>query len=319
MRALVYDRAIRLVTDHPTPTPAADEALIRVTLAGICNTDLEITRGYVDFKGVLGHEFVGIVERAPSASLIGRRVIGEINCACGTCPRCRAGLPSHCSNRTVLGIAGRDGALAEFVALPERNLHLVPDSVTDDQAVFVEPLAAALQVLEQVHIRPTQRVAVLGDGKLGLLVAQVVALTGARVTAIGHHRDKLDVLSRLGIATSMAEQLGNETADVVVECTGRPEGLALARQLVRPRGTVVLKSTFAGSVQSDFSRMVVDEVALIGSRCGPFEASLRLLARGLVEVKPLISAVLPLDQAEAAFERAGASGTLKVLVAIGNA
>lgn len=305
------------MTDHPEPTPAAGEALIRVTLAGICNTDLEITRGYVDFKGVLGHEFVGIVERAPSASLVGRRVVGEINCICGTCRQCRAGLPSHCSNRTVLGIAGRDGALAEFVTLPERNLHLVPDSVADDQAVFVEPLAAALQVLEQAHIRPTQSVAILGDGKLGLLVAQVVALTGARVMAIGHHRAKLDILSQLGITTSLPEGLEDETADVVVECSGRPEGLALAHQLVRPKGTIVLKSTFAGQVQLNFNSIVVDEVALIGSRCGPFEASLRLLARGLVAVRPLINAVFPLDQAEAAFERAGVRGALKVLVAMG--
>lgn len=304
------------MADHPEPTLASGEALIRVTLAGICNTDLEITRGYVDFKGVLGHEFVGIVERAPSASLVGQRVVGEINCICGACRQCRAGLPSHCSNRTVLGIAGRDGALAEFVALPERNLHLVPDSVADDQAVFVEPLAAALQVLEQTHVRPTQSVVILGDGKLGLLVAQVVALTGAKVVTIGHHRDKLSIISRLGIATSLAEGLGDETADVVVECTGRPEGLALARQLVRPKGAIVLKSTFAGQVQLNLNSIVVDEVALIGSRCGPFEASLRLLARGLVEVRPLISAVFPMDQAEAAFERAGVRGALKVLVAM---
>lgn len=314
MKAVVFDGCPQLVRDHPNPVPATGEALVSVRLAGICNTDIEITRGYANFRGVMGHEFVGIVERSSSGDLVGRRVVGEINCTCGVCTRCHSGLASHCQARSVLGIVGRDGVMAELIALPERNLHIVPDSVPDEQAVFTEPLAAALEVLEQTHLRPTQKVAVLGDGKLGLLVAQVVALNGCDVLAIGRHIEKLKILSDLGISTRMADDLSYGEADVVVDCTGRSEGIMLARQIVRPRGTIVIKSTTADQSQLPFSPMVVDEVSIVGSRCGPFAPALRLLTRGLIDPRPLITGIYSLDQAEEAFRAATAKGAMKVLL-----
>jgi len=329
VRALVYDgEALRLREDYPQPAPPPGEALVRVRLAGICNTDLEIVRGYVGFRGVLGHEFVGtVVECADPAgdgargaaecrSLIGRRVVGEINAYCGECPTCRAGRPTHCPNRTTLGIWGRDGAFAEYLTLPIRNLHPVPDDVPDEAAVFTEPLAAALEILEQVHIRPTDRVIVLGDGKLGLLVAQVIALLGCDLVVVGRHPEKLAIPARRGIRTALASEIDGLVADVVVECTGRPEGFAAAKRLLRPRGTLVLKSTYHGQVEADLTSLVVDEVALVGSRCGPFPPALRLLQRGLVDVQPLISAVYPLAEGEEAFARAAEPGTLKVLLRV---
>ncbi len=314
MRALVFDGQLKLETDYPIPAPGPGEALVRVTLAGICNTDLEITRGYMGFRGVLGHEFVGVVERGPDPGLIGRRVVGEINCYCGACPTCLAGNPTHCPHRSTLGIAGRDGALADYCVLPTRNLHTVPDSVSDQQAVFTEPLAAALEILEQVHVRPTQRVVVLGDGKLGLLVAQVLRLTGCDLIAVGRHAEKLACLARLGIATRLVPDAQGLQAAVVVDCTGRADGFTLARSLVSPRGTLVLKSTFEGHNTINLTSMVVDEVTLVGSRCGPFAPALRLLAMRLVDVEPLIAATYLLDQAPAAFAHARTKGTLKVLL-----
>jgi threonine dehydrogenase-like Zn-dependent dehydrogenase len=281
----------------------------------------------MQFKGVLGHEFVGVVERAPGAEeadkkhpadkrhpLEGRRVVGEINVACDDCPTCKAGHPTHCPHRTTLGIGGRDGALAEYLTLPIRYLHPVPDSLSDEAAVFTEPLAAACEILQQVHVRPTDRVVVLGDGKLGLLCAQVLALTGCDLTAVGHHQEKLDILARRGISTALGEEAIEGKADLVVEATGRPAGYAAARRLVRPRGTVVLKSTYHGPLDADLTMAVVDEVTLVGSRCGPFGPALRLLERGLVDVAPLIQARYPLSEALAAFEHAARPGALKVLV-----
>lgn len=314
MRALVFDGQLKLDTDYPVPTPGPDEALVRVTLAGICNTDLEITRGYMGFRGVLGHEFVGVVERGPDPVLIGQRVVGEINCYCGVCPTCLAGNPTHCPHRSTLGIAGRDGALADYCVLPTRNLHTVPDSVSDQQAVFTEPLAAALEILEQVHVWPTQRVVVLGDGKLGLLVAQVLRLTGCDLIAVGRHAEKLACLARLGIATRLVADAPGLQAAVVVDCTGRADGFDLARSLVSPRGTLVLKSTFEGRNTINLTSMVVDELTLVGSRCGPFAPALRLLAMRLVDVEPLIAATYALGQAPAALAQARTQGTLKVLV-----
>jgi len=264
------------------------------------------------FRGVLGHEFVGMVVEAPDAALVGKRVVGEINAWCGDCPTCRAGRPTHCPHRTTLGIYGRDGAFAEFLTLPQRNLHLVPDGVSNEAAVFVEPLAASLEILEQVHVRPTHRVAVLGDGKLGLLVAQVLALTGCDLTVAGHHAAKLAFLARKGIATTTRSPEGQ--FDVVVECTGQAAGFELARRLVRPRGILVLKSTFAGTQEVALAPLVVDEVTLVGSRCGPFAPALRLLAGGLVDTSSLISAVYPLEEGLEAMERARQRGTLKVLL-----
>lgn len=318
MRALVYDgEALRVRGDYPRPVPPPGEALVRVRLAGICNTDLEIVRGYMGFRGVLGHEFVGTVEEAEDRSLIGQRVVGEINAACGECPTCRAGRPTHCPNRTTLGIWGRNGAFAEYLTLPVRNLHVVPDTISDEEAVFTEPLAAALEILEQVHLRPTDRVVVLGDGKLGLLVAQALALTGCDLLTVGRHREKLAILARRGIPTALESEAEGLTADVVVECTGRPEGFAAARRILRPRGTLILKSTYHGQVEADLTGLVVDEITLVGSRCGPFPPALRLLQRGLVDVRALVSATYPLAQGVEAFARAAEPGVLKVLLRVG--
>jgi len=315
VRALLLDKDLRLVEDYPTPEPAAGEALIRVSVAGICNTDLELVRGYMQFRGIPGHEFVGVVERAPGAEeWENRRVVGEINAACGDCPTCRAGRPTHCPHRTTLGIAGRDGAFAEYLTLPVHNLLPVPDSILDEVAVFTEPLAAACEILQQVHVRPTDRVVVLGDGKLGLLCAQALALTGCDLTAVGHHQEKLDILARRGIPTALEDGAVEPGVDLVIEATGHPGGYAAARRLVRPRGTVVLKSTYHGSLDADLTMVVVDEVTLAGSRCGPFAPALRLLERGLVDVAPLVQARYSLGEALTAFERAARPGTLKVLV-----
>ena len=317
MKALVYDGELRLVGDYPRPKPPPGEALVRVKLAGICNTDLEVVRGYMGFHGVLGHEFVGVVEACAGApELIGQRVVGEINAACGNCPTCLAGRPTHCPHRTTLGILGRDGAFAEFLTLPVVNLHPVPDRVSDREAVFTEPLAAACEILEQVHLHPTDQVIVLGDGKLGLLVAQVLGLTGCDLRVVGRHAEKLAILQRQGIPTILADVARQVQADVVVDCTGHPDGFLAARAMVRPRGMLVLKSTFHGINQVNLTALVVDEVQLVGSRCGPFAPALRLLARKLIDVEPLIDAVYPMDKAVAAFERANTKGTLKILLEV---
>jgi threonine dehydrogenase-like Zn-dependent dehydrogenase len=283
-------------------------------LVGICNTDLEILRGYADFSGVLGHEFVGIIDQAEDSELLGRRVVGEINLSCGTCQACLAGLTTHCSERVALGIRGHDGALAEYLCLPATNLHYVPKAISDRMAVFVEPLAAACQIVEQIHVHPSDRAMVLGDGKLGLLIAQVLALTGCDLTVIGRHRDKLDILAERSICTRIDTEGLDATADLVVECTGRAEGFHTARRLLRPGATIVLKSTYHGQVQADLSSLVVDEIQVVGSRCGPFPAALRLLAQGLVDVEPLVEAVYPLQEARSAFEHASRRGALKILV-----
>jgi threonine dehydrogenase-like Zn-dependent dehydrogenase len=317
MRALLLDQKLKLVEDYSIPDPPPGEALIRVRLAGICNTDMELAKGYMQFHGILGHEFVGVVERASGEEeWEGRRVVGDINAACGNCPTCNAGRPTHCPNRTTLGIAGRDGAFAKYLTLPIRNLHPVPDLVADEIAVFTEPLAAACEILQQVHIHPTDRVIVLGDGKLGLLCAQVLALTGCDLIAVGHHQKKLDILARQSIPTALEESLTKEAknADIVIETTGHPGGYAAARRLVRPRGTIVLKSTYRSPLDADLTMAVVDEITLLGSRCGPFAPALRLLARGLVDVLSLIQARYPLSEALGAFEHAARPGTLKVLL-----
>jgi len=309
------DQAIRVREDLAVPEPAAGEARVRVLLAGVCNTDLELVRGYYPFTGIPGHEFVGRVDKAPGAlRWEGRRVVGEINATCGECATCRAGRRTHCERRTVLGIVNRDGAFAEFLTLPVENLHDVPDALRDDQAVFTEPLAAALEVQEQVRIGPPDRVVVIGDGKLGNLVAQTLALTGCQLTVVGRHAEKLALLSARGIAVGGAETLMAGQADVVVECTGNPDGFELARTAVRPRGTIVLKSTYRGRTSLDVARIVVDEVTLVGSRCGPFAPALALLAERRVDVTPLVHARFPLAEAPAAFALAARPGVLKVLV-----
>jgi threonine dehydrogenase-like Zn-dependent dehydrogenase len=309
------DRALRVRTDLPTPAPPPGEALIRVRLSGICNTDLELVKGYYPFTGVPGHEFVGTVEAAPDAPRwVGRRVVGEINAACGTCAPCAHGRRTHCENRTVLGIVNRHGAHARYLTLPAANLHEVPADLPDEIAVFTEPVAAALEIHEQIAIHAGDRVVVIGDGKLGQLIAQALAATRCDLIVIGRHADKLQSLGALGIATGDQHALDPRRADVVVECTGNPEGLALARRAVRARGTIVLKSTYHGRTEFDFSSLVVDELTLVGSRCGPFAPALRALADGTISVTHLAHARYPLRDALQAFEHAARPGVLKVLL-----
>lgn len=324
MRAFILtDHGPELQTNFPMPSPGADEALIRVRLAGICATDLHLIAGYKGgFRGVLGHEFVGEVIAAPTApAWVGQRVVGEINIGCGQCTLCQRRLGKHCRARQSLGIIGRNGAFADYLTLPLVNLHPVPAGVTDEQAVFVEPLAAALQILEGVHLRPSSHVYVVGDGRLGLLVAQVLALTGCDLTLIGHHVNKLAILHEVGITQAVLaspevlDDLWTRPADLVVEATGSPGGFEQARRLVRPQGILVLKSTFAGVLPAfDASSLVVDEITIVGSRCGPFAPALQLLATGRVQVEPLIHARFPLDDAVAALQHAASKGVLKVLL-----
>ncbi|NET55287.1 MAG: alcohol dehydrogenase catalytic domain-containing protein [Symploca sp. SIO2E6] len=307
------NKQLQLRTDLPTPEPPTGEALVRVLQAGVCNTDLELLRGYYPYSGILGHEFVGVVEQGPK-ELLHHRVVGEINAACGKCYFCRKGQPTHCENRTVLGIVNRNGAFANYLSLPIENLHLVPESVTTDAATFTEPLAAALEIQQQVAVDSDKRVLVIGDGKLGQLVAQTLAITGCELLAVGRHREKLANLEAQGIKTGFADAVINRTFDISVECTGNPEGFAIALQALRPRGTLVLKSTYAGKLTIDASSIVVDEITVIGSRCGPFPAALQLLAQGKVEVEGLIQARYPLSEGLRAFDHAQRRGVLKVLL-----
>ncbi len=315
MKGLQFTNKLRYREDLPDPELREGEALLATRVAGICNTDLEIERGYFGFQGVLGHEFVATVERCPGKpEWEGRRVVGEINAWCGECPACRRGDETHCPRRTTLGILRRDGAMATHFTLPHRVLLPVPEDMADEVAVFTEPLAAACEITNQVSIRPTDRVVILGDGKLGLLIAQVLRLTGCQLELIGRHPEKLAMIAAQGTKTWLAEEDVPAGADVVVEVTGNAEGFGRARSLVRPRGTLVLKSTFHGSVEVDLSMLVVDEITLVGSRCGPFGAALRLLRQGLVDVRPMIHGRYPLREGLAAFEKAKERGVLKVLL-----
>ncbi len=304
---------LQLRSDIPDPTPTEGEALVKVLRAGICNTDLELIRGYYPYAGILGHEFVGQVIEGPEP-LKGQRVVGEINASCGSCHFCQTGQPTHCSYRTVLGIINRNGAFADYLTLPAQNLHPVPELITTDDATFVEPLAAALEIQDQITVGSSHRVVVIGDGKLGQLIAQTLALTGCDLLAIGRHTDKLALLSERGIRTGLADSVEDRSYDIAVDCTGHPDGFAQARQALRPRGILVMKSTYASQLTIDASSLVVDEITLIGSRCGPFDKALQVLAAGQVNVTPLIQARYPLTEGLAAFERAQQRGTLKVLV-----
>ncbi len=310
-----------LTVPDPGPPPPG-WARVRITFAGICATDLELLQGYKGFTGVLGHEFCGVVESSPTApEWEGRRIVGEINIACGDCAPCRRGMPTHCAHRRVLGILDHGGAFATHLLLPIANLHAVPDAVPDQVAVFAEPVAAALEVLESVHIAPSSTVYVLGDGKLGLLVAQVLRLTGCACTVLGRHPDKLALAAGWGVATARAPQAPEAVAlppaDVVVDCTGRPAGVELAVALLRPRGTLVLKSTFHGAGTWNPTDVAVNELTVVGSRCGPFPAALRLLAAGLIDPRPLIAATYPLAAGVEALAHAARPGTLKVLLEVG--
>jgi threonine dehydrogenase-like Zn-dependent dehydrogenase len=319
MRALRYEDGRLRVADVAEPR-AEGEAVVRVVLSGVCNTDLEIARGYAGFEGTLGHEFVGVVESAPGApELEGRRVVGEINAGCGRCGLCRANDPRHCPERTVLGIVGRDGAHAEMLRLPAVNLLPVPDEIEDERAVFTEPLAAACGILERVKIDEGARVAVVGDGKLGLLCAQALRATtdAETVVLVGKHASKLDIARRRNVETLLLDQINDARGrgfDVVVEASGAPSGFDLALALVRPRGTLVLKSTFHGETRFDSARVVVNEISVVGSRCGRFPAALELLRARAVDVESLVSETQALSDGLRAMERAAAPGVLKVLL-----
>lgn len=306
MLAVYLERGAVELRDVPKPEPPAGFALIRLVCAGICNTDLELQRGYYAFAGIPGHEFVGVVERGPG-ELLGKRVVGEINLACGACEWCGRGLGRHCERRTVLGIAGHSGAFAEYLTLPAANLRTIPDDLTDERAVFAEPLAAACEILDQVEIPRGALVAVLGDGKLGLLTAQVLAAHGAKVRLYGHHPE------RAAIARVEPGRAG-DTFDWVVEATGSAEGLVQAVAMTRPRGTIVMKSTVHGDLALDMAPVIVNEITLVGSRCGRFEPALALLGRGAVHVDQMITDRYALSDAPRAFARAAQRGALKVLL-----
>lgn len=316
MKAIRFDENGLRLGDVAMPN-AENEALIRVTTSGICNTDLEIIRGYAQFHGTLGHEFVGVVESAEAApQMVGKRIVGEINAGCGTCKLCLAGDPRHCPNRTVLGIKGRDGAHAEFLTLPVRNLVAVPDNVSDHQAVFAEPLAAAYGITEQVDITPETRVAVIGDGKLGILCAMTAAIRSKNTSLIGKHTSKLDIAAKRGIETLLVNDAAdlNNAFDVVIEASGSESGFATALELVRPRGKIVLKSTFHGMPKWEAWRVVVDEITIVGSRCGRFEPVMTLLANETLDLSDLISEEYRLSDGIAAIDQAGKTGVMKVLL-----
>ncbi|HEX8913603.1 MAG TPA: alcohol dehydrogenase catalytic domain-containing protein [Humisphaera sp.] len=326
MRALVFDTSLSFQARHPEPAAHLGDTLVKVRAAGVCSTDIEITRGYMGFRGVLGHEFVGEVVDSPDKHLVGKRVVGEINVVCGRCDLCLSGLSSHCRARSVLGILNHDGAFADLVRLPAANLHVLPANIDDDQAVFVEPLAAAFQVLKQVKVdgkpgggggeaRGRKWVTVLGDGRLGLLVAQVLRDAGAAVRVIGKHADKLALCEKWQIkARPLADIVPRHDQDVVVDCTGSAAGFEMAMQMVRPRGTIVLKSTVAQGKPLNLAPLVIDEINVVGSRCGPFREAIRALSERRVDVASLIHRRARLEQGVEAVDLAGRPGVLKVLL-----
>ena len=315
MKALwLEDNKISL-SEIPQPRKP-NEALIKIRKAGICSTDLELVKGYYPYTGVIGHEFVGDVVEADDAAWIGQRVVGEINVTCNQCEQCLNGRPTHCEHRTVLGIVNRDGTFAEYTQLPTANLHRVPVSVPDEMAVFTEPLAAALEIQDQVQIKPTDRVLLVGAGRLGQLIAQTLALTGCHLRVVARHARQQDLLKQRGIRVISEEDVKPWRWDVVVEATGSPSGFSLARRAIRPRGTMVLKSTYKGEMSVNFSSIVVDEINLVGSRCGPFEPALRLMEARQVDPTVLIANEFKLNDALKAFERAAEAGVLKVLMEV---
>lgn len=317
MRAIVFDGTLRLRDDYPEPQPKKNEALIRISCAGVCSTDIEITKGYMGFKGVPGHEFSGVIESAEDDRFVGKRVAGEINIPCGACEVCKNKMPTHCPNRSVLGILGKDGVFAEFATLPLKNLHPLPDNITDEEAVFAEPLAAAFEVLDQVKIDEDKRVAVLGDGRLGLLTAQVLALTDCSLVVIGRTEEKLAIASRMEIPARKGIEGFGRDFDIVVDCTGSPSGLEEALKIIRPRGTIVLKTTVAEPPKADLNKIVIDEITLIGSRCGPLRRAVKALEERVVDVNPLISKVFPLSEGVEAIKYASEKGVLKVIIKAG--
>ena len=314
MKATFFDgKQMKYHDDYPDPKPG--ESLVRVSLAGICGTDLEILDGYMAYNGVLGHEFVGVVDQSQNPDLVGKRVVGEINAGCNKCDSCKKGMQRHCPNRTVLGILKRDGAFAEFLSLPEENLHVIPDSVTDEQAVFVEPLAAAFEIKEQVSLNSDWKVAVVGDGRLAQMICQVLKLSCPDVTCFGRHRSKLANLEKFEILTKIGiDDSDSLSYDLVVEATGSNSGFADTMKLVKPRGTVILKSTIASRENLDLTPTVVNEITLIGSRCGLFKPAIDALATGIVSVDSMVDSTFPLEKFSDAINHAKKPDTLKVFL-----
>jgi len=311
----LQDRKMSYREDLPMPLLEPDEVLIKVLLAGVCSTDLEMLKGYYDFSGVPGHEFVGLVQDDNGhPGLLGKRIIGDINISCGECERCLQQEPSQCMRRKTLGIFDYDGVFSEFCKLPAKNLTVVPDSVSDVLAVFTEPTAAALRILDQVQVKPSDRVIVVGAGRLGLLIAQALKNTSCDLKVVVRRPEPAAILAGLGIRAVYADEIRGELADIVVEVTGSSEGFELSRSLTRARGTLVLKSTFAGDVNVNLSKLVVDEITLVGSRCGNYPAGLRALTSGLIQVGEMVDSVYSLQQGIEAIERAGQPGVLKVLI-----
>jgi len=319
MRALVYDRILQLRKDYPDPQPAPGESIVQVVRAGICGTDLEITRGYMAFRGVPGHEFIGRVVQSDDRSLIGQRVAGEINAGCGRCALCAAGDARHCPDRTVIGILGRDGAFAEYLRLPNVNLIAMPEAITDEAAIFIEPLAAAYEILAQIRPSPDASMAILGDGRLGAMAALALQANGYRPVVLGHHPQKLERLERLGCVVAMAEECqgredGRRRQDVVIDCTGRAAGFTDALGIVRPGGTIVLKSTAAADGALNLAPVVINEITIIGSRCGRFRAAIEALASGQIDPRPLLDGDYALEDGLAAFAAAKDPRNFKILL-----
>ncbi len=317
MKALVFNKELSFDKNYAKPVPKENEALIKITYAGICNTDVEITKGYMGFTGICGHEFLGIVEEinGEDKSLLNKRVTGGINLGCQNCKDCASGLERHCKNRQTLGIYKKDGCFAEYITLPLSNLVEIPEEISDKEAILIEPLAAALEILEQVHIEPNSKIAVLGDGKLGLLISMVLSTTPADVVTIGKHQNKLDILNKQGIKTKLLQDATEEKYyDIVVEATGSVSGFEKSVSLTKPRGILVLKSTIASEKPLNLSMIVVDEITIVGSRCGQFPPAIRLLKKKPFDLSELISAVYPFDEALNAFQKAQEKGVLKVIL-----
>ncbi len=320
MKAIVFDKELKLEKEYLIPVPKENEVVIKTHVAGLCNTDYELTKGYMGFSGVLGHEFVGTVVDTGcvgNSYLVGKRVIGEINCGCHDCDYCAQGLFRHCPNRQTLGIYNKDGCMSEFFTLPVENVIEVPQAVSDDEATFVEPVAAALEILEQVHIKPMDKVALLGDGKLGLSIALVLSALNIDVTHIGKHQSKLDISKQAGAKTMLLGELTQKdlkSYDIVIEATGSTGGFETSLSLVKPRGVLVLKSTIAAKEGLNLATVVIDEIQIVGSRCGRFEPALQLLKDKKINVAPLISKVYNIDEALEAFEANKQKDVIKVLI-----
>ena len=314
MKALKFNgRKMDFITNYPEPNN--DEALIKVNLAGICGTDLEILEGYMSYQGILGHEFTGIVIKSKNKDLVGKRVVGEINVGCEKCDFCKKGMQRHCPNRSVLGILNRDGAFAEYLSLPEKNLHVIPNSISDEQAVFVEPIAAAFEIREQVSLKPNWKIAIVGDGRLAQLIVSVLKITCRDITCYGKHKDKLERLERMEIKTRIGiSEKDDHYFDLVIEATGSNSGFLDALKLVKPRGSIILKSTIASKENLDLTPAVVNEISLVGSRCGPFRPAIEAIENGTVSVEGLIHSIYPLDKFKEAFEEARKSNVLKILL-----